>query len=763
MRITKIAVLGAGVMGAQIAAHCANAGFDVYLYDLPSEGKDRNALINKAIHTLATLMPTPLATSDTKSLIHAKNYADDLELLGTCELVIEAIAERLDLKQSLFHQITPYLNDQCIVVTNSSGLSMEKLSASFPERYRERFCGVHFFNPPRYMHLAELIPAPSTSPELLNELETWLTRFLGKGVIRAKDTPNFIANRIGVFSLLATIYHAERFGLSIDEVDAITGVMLNRPKSATYRTLDVVGLDTMKHVVRTMKDALPDDPWNKFFALPEWMEALISQGHLGQKTGVGLYRKVGKTIEVYDVKTAAYGVSEAVAADELKTIFKAPEGTRMQLLFESEHPQARFLSAYFTDLLHYSAYHLHDIAHAPRDVDEAMQWGFGWKKGPFEIWQIAGVQALLEKIQGKISAHESLSQVAMPTWITDIDTFYSTTTKQHTLPVYARQISQTGPVVYENSGVVLTTIEDVAVVSFKTKANAVTEAVLEGMQEALHLAESRYQGLIIHQSNPALFSAGADLKMVSECVSRGETARLREIIAQFQRTVYALRYSSIPVVAALRGQALGGGCELLMHCDRVVAAFESYPGLVEVGVGLIPAGGGCKEWARRAANSDTQDEHLRLLQQYFEQTAMATVASSAKDAMRRGYLQSQDIILMHTDEVLYAALECVRSLNTLNYVPPVPSLFKAGGVDLQAKCQAKLVNLLEGEFMSPHDYFLSTQLLHVIGSGDLNYGELVSEAYLMQLELDAFMTLVETPQTQARIHHLLETGKPLRN
>lgn len=763
MRIKKIAVLGSGVMGAQIAAHCANAGFTVYLYDLPSQEKDKSALANKALQMLLTLTPAPLATPTTKSLICAKNYEDDLPALSECDLVIEAIAERLDLKAALFRQIISYLNENAIVASNSSGLSMQQLSDCFPEAYRPRFCGMHFFNPPRYMHLVELIPTKVTAPELLDELESWLTRFLGKGVIRAKDTPNFIANRIGVFSLLATIYHAERLGLSVDEVDAITGVLLERPKSATYRTLDIVGLDTMRHVVYTMKKGLPEDPWNHFFVLPPWIDRLINTGHLGQKTGGGIYRKVSKSIEVYDAKTSAYRTAQAEVSDELKAILNAPEERRMSLLFESNHPQSRFLSSYFTDLLHYSAYHLHDIAHDPRDVDEAMRWGFGWKKGPFEIWQKAGVQCLLEKIQRKINANESLSQVPMPSWLNEVSVFYSTEMNQRTLPVYRRQISQKQPVIYENAGLMLTAMEDVAVVSFKTKANAVNQSVLDGLEEALFLAESRYAGLVIYQNNPALFSAGADLKMVAECITQGHMARLREIISQFQRTVYTLRYSRIPVVAALRGQALGGGCELLMHCDRVVSAFESYPGLVEAGVGLIPAGGGCKEWVRRAAKSNAQEEHLRLLQHYFEQTAMANVATSAAEAMQRGYLQSTDIILMHANEVLYGAIQCIHSLNEFNYVSPTPSLFKVGGRELQARCQAKLVNLLEGEFMTAHDYFLSTQLLQVIGGGELEYGTQVSEAYLMALELDAFMALVETPETQARIHHLLKTGKPLRN
>lgn len=762
MNIKKIAVLGAGVMGAQIAAHCANAGFDTYLYDLPTDDKDKNALVNRAIQHLVKMTPKPLATMHTQSFIHARNYNDDLSFLSECDLIIEAIAERLDLKRALFEKISPYLHEKNIVVSNSSGLSMHTLSESFSDACRARFCGVHFFNPPRYMHLAELIPTEATSPLLLDELEAWLTRFLGKGVIRAKDTPNFIANRIGVFSLLSTLHHAERFGLSIDEVDAITGVLLNRPKSATYRTLDVVGLDTMQHVVATMKNTLPKDPWHSLFQLPEWMNQLIKEGHLGQKTGKGLYQKAGQNIEVYDPNLRAYRLAKGRASDELKTILTTAQSNWMLNLFQSKDKQARFLSAYFTDLFHYSAYHLHAIAHSASDVDRAMQWGFGWKEGPFELWEGAGIRVLLDLINTNIKAHACSVQAPMPDWVSNAETFHLSK-KISDQPVYNRQYTVKQPIIYQNSGVEMTAEEGIAIVSFKTKSGVINEAVLDGLQEVLHLAESNYSGLVLYQKNPALFSAGADLKMVSDCLLHQENARLSQVIRQFQETMLALRYSAVPVVAALRGQALGGGCELLMHCDRVVSALEAYPGLVEVGVGLIPAGGGCKEWARRAAARASKDEHFRVLQQYFEQTAMGNVASSALDAVDRGYLQSSDIVLMHSEEVLYGALQSIHTMSALNYTPPRPALFKAAGLEFKAKCQGMLVNLVEGGFISAHDYLIATEMLGVISGGAVDYGVLISESYLMRLELDAFMRLIDTPETQARINQLLETGKPLRN
>ena len=782
--IKKVAVLGAGVMGAQIAAHCVNAGIETRLFDLTSSEGSHNAIVNKAIANLGNLKPTPLATLQTGSLLIACNYDDDLSELSQCDLIIEVIAERLDWKEALYQRISPFLSEKSILVSNTSGLSIKTLSMVLPEKHRSRFCGVHFFNPPRYMHLAELIPTDHTSPALLDHLETWLTSRLGKGVVRAKDTPNFIANRIGVFSLLATLHHAQEMKLGLDEVDALTGALLGRPKSATFRTMDVVGLDTMAHVVATMQKELTSDPWHAFFKLPDWLVGLIQEGHLGQKTGQGVYRKTGKAIDVYDVETGTYRLSEGKINETVAAIMKLPDAClRMEKLRACEHPQARFLSACFNDLFHYCAFHLKGIAHTVRDVDLALRWGFGWEQGPFQTWQLAGIAETTQAIEASIEKNTSMSKVELPTWLHQANAFYDETgalspftsnfERSSALPVYQKQFFPERvlcePIrhtqrIFENDSVCLWLLEDdVAVINFKTKSNTIGQSVLDGFNQALDIAEKECQGVILYQHDATNFSSGADLRGVAELIHANKMAELETMVRQFQQLSMRLKYCTIPTVSALRGRAIGGGCELMMHSRAVVAAFESYPGLVEVGVGLLPAGGGSKEMAIRAASHANGGDLMAYIRPFFEQIATAAVATSALDARRMTYLQATDTWVMHADEVLYAALAKIKAMRAVNDSPPLVGRFPVAGRQGQALLQAGLVNWLEGGFISEHDYFLSNSVAHVLCGGDVNEGELIDEAWMLRLEIDAFMMLAQTPATQARIRSLLETGKILRN
>ncbi|MGE5088533.1 MAG: 3-hydroxyacyl-CoA dehydrogenase family protein, partial [Candidatus Levyibacteriota bacterium] len=415
--VRRAAVLGAGVMGAQIAAHLANAGVPIVLFDLATPA-DPNALARRGIDALAKLEPAPLGRRDLAAQIDAANYEADLARLADCDLVIEAIAERIDWKRDLYARIAPHLAPSAILASNTSGLSLAQLAATLPAVLRPRFCGVHFFNPPRYMRLVELVATADTDSALLDALESWLTTALGKGVIRAKDTPNFIANRIGIFSVLATMRHADTLGLRYDEVDALTGTAIGRPRSATYRTADVVGLDTMAHVVKTMQDALPDDPWHALFATPSSLAALVAKGALGQKTKAGYYRKVGRDIEVLDPASGAYVASGAKVAPEVGAIL-ALEGAhgRYARLRESSHPQAQFLWAIHRDLFHYAAHHLAAIADNVRDVDLAIRWGFGWTQGPFELWQSAGWRDMAAWIESDRAAGRTLADVPLPAWV----------------------------------------------------------------------------------------------------------------------------------------------------------------------------------------------------------------------------------------------------------------------------------------------------------------------------------------------------------
>lgn len=782
--IKKVAVLGAGVMGAQIAAHCVNAGIETLLFDLAAKDGNANALIDKAIANLGKLKPAPLATTQTASLLQTRNYEQNLADLTSCDLIIEAIAERLDWKEDLYKRISPHLTERSILVSNTSGLSINSLCEVLPEAHRHNFCGVHFFNPPRYMHLAELIPAKTTNKELVDNLESWLTSYLGKGVVRAKDTPNFIANRIGVFSLLTTLHHASAMKMGLDEVDALTGPLLGRPKSATFRTMDVVGLDTMEHVVNTMQQQLQADPWHHSFKLPDWLISMIKEGHLGQKSDQGIYRKNGKNIEVYDVASGAYRASKAQVSDELKAIMSNPDPVaRMKSLIASDNKQAQFLAACFRDLFHYCAYHIESIADNVRDVDLAIRWGFGWMQGPFETWQLSDLSQMTQFISHAIEEKTSLSTAKLPAWLSGLKAFYTEEgayspaqnkyQSRSELAVYQRQffpdrvikeVVHPTPVIYENEGVRLWHLQDdVAVLNFKSKANTVGQPVLDGLEAALETAEKQCRGLIIYQQDASNFSSGADLRGVLKLIQDNKLQALKDMIAQFQRVAMRLKYSSIPTVAALRGRALGGGCELMMHCSAVVAAFESYPGLVEVGVGVIPAGGGCKEMAMRAATLTPQADLMTLIQGYFQQIATAQVAGSAADAMQMGYLRSTDTYVMHADEVLYAALAKIKCMNAENFMPPLQKQFKVAGIEGQARLQAGLVNWLEGGFISQHDYFIAMELAKILCGGNVNQGTVVDEAWMLKLELDAFITLAATPLTQARISHLLETGKPLRN
>ncbi|KTD21256.1 3-hydroxyacyl-CoA dehydrogenase/enoyl-CoA hydratase family protein [Legionella londiniensis] len=782
--IRKVAVLGAGVMGAQIAAHCLNAGLKTLLFDLAAKENGRNAIVEKAIQNLTKLKPAPLAETHLAAMLTPCNYEEDLAKLAECDLIIEAIAERLDWKQDLYQRISPHLHKNSILATNTSGLSVNQLAESLPDFMHKRFCGIHFFNPPRYMHLAELIPAKETDPALIDNIESWLTRYLGKGVVRAKDTPNFIANRIGVFSLLATLHHAEAMELDLDEVDALTGTLIGRPKSATFRTMDVVGLDTMQHVVHTMHEQLEEDPWHKAFQLPDWLTGLIDKGHLGQKTGQGIYRKREKDIEVYDIRLAEYRPFSGQVSDEVKEILKISDPkTRVQQLFESKHRQARFLTACFRDLFHYSAYHLLDIAETVQAVDLAMRWGFGWLSGPFETWQGAGVEWVKEYIQKAIYESQTMSQAQLPSWLEGLSHFYtaegafaprSHEYKNHgTLPVYDRQLfpeyrhasrCPKQEILYENAGVCLWQVQDdIGVVNFKSKANTIGQDVLDGLMNSMDIAEKACQGLIIYQFDPQNFSSGADLRGVLELIRQKKWSALESMLQQFQQLALRLRYSPIPTIAALRGRALGGGCELLMHCGAVVAGFESYPGLVEAGVGLIPAGGGCKEMAYRAAIEARESDLILFLKPRYEQIATGFVAGSATEALARGYLRARDSWVMHQNEVLFAAISRIKDMQAANYLPPLSPRIKVAGREGHARLQAGLVNWLEGRFISEHDYFLANQLAFVICGGEVNQGEIVDESWFLKLEREAFMQLAETKETEARIAHLLETGKPLRN
>ncbi len=784
--IRRAAVLGAGVMGAQIAAHLTNAGVDTVLFDLPAKEGPADGIVLKAIGNLAKLSPAPLASKSLASAITPANYETGLEQLRDCDLIIEAIAERMDWKQDLYRKIAPFVNDTAVLASNTSGLGINKLADVLPEQLRHRFCGVHFFNPPRYMHLAELIPANTTDKAVLEGLETFLVTHLGKGVVYAKDTPNFIGNRIGVFSILSTIFHTQQFGLGFDEVDGLTGPLIGRAKSATYRTSDVVGLDTMAHVIKTMGDTLPNDPWHAFFKSPVWLDGLIAKGALGQKTRGGIFRKVGKDIMVLDVDKQDYRLSDRGAAPEVVEILKIKNpAEKFAQLRASAHPQAQFLWALFRDLFHYSAYHLADIADTARDVDLAIRWGYGWKLGPFETWQAAGWQQVAQWIAEDIAAGKAMVNAPLPAWVLDgrdgvhaTDGSYSPTANafkpRSGLAVYQRQRYpdpvlgeqyDAGQTVWENEGVRLWTDGDgVGVISFKTKLNTVSDHVLNGVQEAITIAEKQFKAVVIWQ-NGETFSAGADLAGAMGLIKEGRVDQFEQLVANFQRTSQRIKYALVPVVAAVRGMALGGGCEFQMHSAKTVAALESYIGLVEAGVGLLPAGGGLKEFALRASQAaGSSGDVFAELKKVFETVAMAKVSNSAVNAKELGLMRAGDRVVFNAYELLHIAKAEALALAEAGYRPPLPGrqIRVAGDVGI-ATFKMMLVNMLEGYFVSAYDYEIAERIATIVCGGKVDRNAVVDEQWLLDLERKHFVELAQQDKTQARIVHMLTTGKPLRN
>jgi 3-hydroxyacyl-CoA dehydrogenase len=795
--VKKVAVLGAGVMGAQIAAHLVNVKVPVVLFDLPAKEGPKSGIAERAIANLKKLKPSPIGVAEDADLIQPANYEEHLKLLKGCDLIIEAIAERMDWKLDLYTKIAPHVAKHAIVASNTSGLSITKLSEALPDAIKPRFCGIHFFNPPRYMPLVELIATPTTQPAVLDQLEAFVTSGLGKGVVRAKDTPNFIANRIGIAGMLATMKEVENFGLTFDVVDDLTGKKLGRASSGTFRTADVVGLDTMAHVIKTLQDNLSaeTDPFYGSFGTPPVLAKLIELGNLGQKAKKGFYKKVGRDILQFELDSEDYVPAGGKADEVYGRMLKKPAAERLKLLRNAEGAQGRFLWAILRNSFHYAAIHLESIAESARDVDQAMRWGFGMKQGPFELWQEAGWLEVAKMVQEDIDAGKALSKAPLPKWVFEgpvaeaggVHTAQGSWSPakgqfvpRRVLPVYERQIfpekllgedslpdwKTAGSTIAESKALRTWTLDgQILIASIKNKMHAISPEVMEALMEAVDVAEADFQGMVIW-SGDAPFSVGADLEATMPAFVIGGADAIESVEQELQNLMLRIRYAQVPVVAAIHGMALGGGCELAVYSARRVAHMESYIGLVEVGVGLVPGAGGLTYIARRAAENaatSTGKDLLPFLTEGFTAAAMAKVGTSAIESRKLGYLLDSDLIVPHKDELLFVAINEAKSMAAGGWRAPLPRSFPVAGRSGVATIKGSLVNMRDGGFISEFDQHVASLIANVVCGGDVDAGTLVDEAYLMKLERKAFCHLIGHPKTHERILGMLNTGKPVRN
>ncbi|WP_027015115.1 3-hydroxyacyl-CoA dehydrogenase/enoyl-CoA hydratase family protein [Comamonas composti] len=795
--VKKVAVLGAGVMGAQIAAHLVNVKVPVILFDLPAKEGPKSGIAERAIANLKKLKPSPIGVAEDVALIQPANYEEHMKLLKGCDLIIEAIAERMDWKLDLYTKIAPFVAKHAIVASNTSGLSITKLSEALPDAIKPRFCGIHFFNPPRYMPLVELISTPTTEPEVQDQLEAFVTSGLGKGVVRAKDTPNFIANRIGIAGMLATMKEVENFGLTFDVVDDLTGKKLGRASSGTFRTADVVGLDTMAHVVKTLQDnlSLASDPFYDSFGTPPVLAKLIELGNLGQKTKKGFYQKKGRDILQFELDSEDYIPAGGKADEVYGRMLKKPAAERLKLLRNAEGAQGQFLWAILRNSFHYAAVHLESIADCARDVDQAMRWGFGMKQGPFELWQEAGWLEVAKMIQEDIAAGKALCKAPLPQWVFEgpvaeaggVHTAQGSWSPaqgkfiaRRVLPVYERQLfpekllgetslpdwKTAGTTIAESKALRSWTLDGkVLIASIKNKMHAISPEVMEALVEAVETAESDFEAMVIW-SGDAPFSVGADLEATMPAFVIGGADAIESIEAELQNMMLRIRYAQVPVVAAIHGMALGGGCELAVYSARRVAHMESYIGLVEVGVGLVPGAGGLTYIARRAAENmaqSTSKDVLPFLTEGFTAAAMAKVGTSAIESKKLGYLLESDLIVPHKDELLFTAINEAKSMAAGGWRAPHKRLFPVAGRNGIATIKAQLVNMRDGGFISAYDFKIASMIAEVVCGGDVDAGSLVTEEYLLALERKAFCHLIGQPKTHERILGMLNTGKPVRN
>ncbi len=772
------AVLGAGVMGSQIAAHLANAGLTVHLLDIPAPEENKNAIVEAAWQKALKLKPPILFTEKTARRLTLGNFDEHLDRLADVDWVIEAVVENLAIKQQLMARIEGVVSPDAIVSTNTSGLPVREIARGLPKSLSKRFLGTHFFNPPRYLKLLELIPTGDTDTEILLRLEWFGRLHLGKGVVVAKDTPNFIANRIGIYATMLGIKAFIDEGYTIEEIDTLTGTLVGRPKSGTFRTADLVGLDTLVYVAKNLYPAIPYDESREIFRVPALLAKLLETGTLGAKTGQGFYKKEKGQILSLNPQTFAYEPAKPVDLGDLKTIQKLELPERLRVLYQDSGRAGKFFRKIILSILSYSAYRIPEITDSPAEIDRAMRWGFGWELGPFEIWDVLGFKTVVTDMQ--------TSDIPLADWVETMikhhqvggfyqqDKVYTPSHEYVTLNIPQDEIdlkvikSQPNNILWHNEEAALLDLGDgVVLYEFRSKGNTLSFKVMSGLAEVLDILEnSDYSGMVIGNSN-VNFCGGANLAEIGMLAQSGQLEAIADLVVQFQQTLQRIHYFSKPIVAAVRGLALGGGCELVMACPQVVAASESYIGLVELSVGLIPGAGGIMgmaAWAAARAAKETATQIQPFLQQAFETVGMAKVANSAYEAQELGFLSPTAQIVINSDRCLYVAKQEVIRLDLEGYAPiPKRDSIMVLGQPGKAALEHGAYVFQQGGYISEYDRFLANRLAYVLTGGELSAPSLVSEDYLLQLERESFVPLLKEEKTQERIAHLLKTKKPLRN
>jgi len=796
MQIKKAAVLGAGVMGAQIAAHLANAGIPCLLLDIaPKEltaeeqkagltlesPAVRNRIAAAGLEAAKKAKPAAFFSPEIASLISVGNFEDDLPKLKGCDWVIEAIVENLEIKRALYERIEPHLGAEAIVTSNTSGIPLSGLAEGRSDNFRRLFLGTHFFNPPRYLHLLEIITTPETDAEVTNFIADFCDRTLGKGIVHAKDTPGFIANRIGNFAMLDAIKVMLEGGYTTEEIDAMTGTAVGHAKSASFRTLDIVGLDTAVHVAKNLYASLPNDEKRETFVLPDVLQKMVDSKLLGDKTKGGFFRKVGDEIQTLDLNTLEYRERQKPKIASLETAKNMDKlEDRLKALIYAKDRAGEFLWRTTSEAMIYAANRIPEIADNVVEIDNAMKWGFAHELGVFETWDTIGVEQSVARMREEGRAipaniEKMLAAGGASFYKTENGArlyfdFASGAYKPVRQPAgvtILKSIKDQNMVIKKNTGASLIDLGDgVACVEFHSKMNALGHDQLGMIQHAIKEVEKNFAGLVIGNQGEN-FSAGANIMMVLLAAQEGEWDEMALAVKQFQNTTMSLRNSAKPVVVAPHHLTLGGGCEMVLHADRAVGSAETYIGLVEVGVGLIPGGGGTKEMAVRAseiAESTPGADHFEILRRNFEMTAMAKVATSAVEAKSWGLMRRQDRVVMNDKRVIEEAKQTVLTLAREGYTPSQPrqDVLVLGEAAL-TKFKLGMHMMKRGGYISDHDALIGLKIATVMSGGNLTRPTRVSEQYLLDLEREAFISLCGTKATQERIAHMLKTGKPLRN